>query len=66
MKKILVLILAISVFVSLDIYLKYELDPVAYFKASLPVSVNERKWLEKQGGIIYLSLIHISEPTRRS
>lgn len=53
MKKILVLILAISVFVSLDIYLKYELDPVAYFKASLPVSVNERKWLEKQGGIIY-------------
>lgn len=53
MKKIIALILAAAFFVSLDVYMKYELDPIEYFKASMPISREERDWLNRHGGIVY-------------
>lgn len=53
MKKLIVLLILICGFVSLDIYLKYDMGPREYLRYSRPLSGEEKQWLEEHGGMIY-------------
>lgn len=51
MKKIILCMIVILGFVSLDIYLKYDMGPREYFKYSMPLTKEEENWLAEHGGI---------------
>lgn len=53
MKKLIMLLIVICGFISLDIYLKYDMGPGEYFLYTQPLTKEEEQWLDAHGGMVY-------------